>query len=421
MTLLFERSATSARIERLVVVNDLSLAKGGASGMALLSAKIMRSRGIPVTILTGDDGQNAELTALGIDIVALGRRRLRDGRSAAVLVEGLYNRAAFTMVADWIAANDTTRTVYHLHGWMQILSPAVFKALRPVRDRLILSAHDFFLVCPNGAFAFLKTGKPCTLTPLGAACLVAQCDRSNYAEKLWRVARQAIQRHFYQPDRSPPVLAVHAAMIPLLLRGGIPHAAVSALPNPVIAYSDQRIPAERNHELLFVGRLEHSKGPDLALAAARAAGLRLRVVGDGTMRANLEQRYPEMIFAGAQPPGAIGKLAASARLLLMPSRYPEPFGLVAVEALWSGIPVVLPSTACLADEVTTIGAGVSYAGHNVEAIAAILRSLAMDDARVAQMSIAGFERTGGLALSPDIWGDRLIAIYGARLDATAKR
>jgi hypothetical protein len=38
-------------------------------------------------------------------------------------------------VAAWIAQHDTPRTVYHLHGWLQILSPAVLHAAAPVRDR----------------------------------------------------------------------------------------------------------------------------------------------------------------------------------------------------------------------------------------------------------------------------------------------
>ena len=78
------------------------------------------------------------------------------------------------MVRAFIAAHDTPGTVYHLHGWSQILSPAIFAALAPVRARLILSAHDFFLVCPNGAYADMTSGAPCTHAPLGLSCVTAR-------------------------------------------------------------------------------------------------------------------------------------------------------------------------------------------------------------------------------------------------------
>jgi glycosyltransferase involved in cell wall biosynthesis len=86
------------------------------------------------------------------------------------------------------------------------------------------------------------------------------------------VVRQVIQRHYQQPEGSPPVLAVHAAMAPFLQRGGIPSDAIVTLPNPVRAWCNYKVAAQDNRDLLFVGRVEATKGPDLALAAARAAG-----------------------------------------------------------------------------------------------------------------------------------------------------
>lgn len=257
-------------IDRIVVINDLSQPKGGATGLALDSIRSFRSGGYPVTLLCGDEGANAELADLGTKIVGMGGHRLREGKGMRALATGIYNPAARAMIARWIAAHDTPGTVYHLHGWSQILSPAVFAALRPVRHRLVISAHDFFLGCPNGAFADLRTGAPCRRSPLSPSCLLANCDRRSRAEKAWRIARFAVQRHLYDPAHSPPVLAIHAAMQPLLRRAGIPGTAISVLPNPVVPYSTARIPAEVNRDVLFVGRLEETKGPDLAAEAARA-------------------------------------------------------------------------------------------------------------------------------------------------------
>ena len=404
----------SPALTQIVVVNDLSHPMGGASALAVASARSFAVRGYRVAMLAGDD-PDPSLAEAGIAVTALGQARLL-GRAGA-LVDGLWNRAAARMIRQWIAANDTPGTVYHLHGWSQILSPAVFAALAPVRARLVISAHDFFLACPNGAFTNFATGAACPHTALSRACLAEACDRRGRTHKLWRAVRYGVQRLAYQPHSSPPVLAIHAAMGPMLARAGIPPEAIHPLPNPVAPFSPARITAERNREVLFVGRIEATKGADLALAAARRAGMPIRLVGDGALRASLAAEYPEALFVGRLPPSDIGALAQSARVLVMPSRYPEPYGLVAMEAALAGLPVILPPSALLASDLVEAGAALAVDPRDTPAFAGALAALASDDSCVTEMSHAAFTRTAHLALSHNAWIDRLLAHYSARLTA----
>ena len=405
----------TAALRQIVVINDLSHPMGGASALAVASARSFAARGYRVAMLAGDTPDPA-LAAAGIAVTALGQARLL-GRAGA-LIDGLWNRAAHRMIRRWITEHDTPGTVYHLHGWSQILSPAVFAALAPVRGRLVISAHDFFLACPNGAFTNFATGAACPHTALSRPCLAEACDRRGHAHKLWRAARYGLQRLAYQPQSSPPVLAIHAGMRPMLARAGIPADMIHPLPNPVVPFSPSRIAAERNREVLFVGRIEATKGADLALAAARRAGMPIRLVGDGALRVSLAAQYPEALFAGRLPPAEIGALAQTARVLVMPSRYPEPYGLVAMEAALAGLPVILPPTALLAPDLVEAGAGLAVDPRDTAAFAGALAALAADDARVAAMSHAAFTRTAHLALSHDGWIDRLLAQYESRLDET---
>jgi hypothetical protein len=48
-------------IDHIVVINDLSVPKGGATALALASASAFRARGYRVTFVTGDDGDNPAL------------------------------------------------------------------------------------------------------------------------------------------------------------------------------------------------------------------------------------------------------------------------------------------------------------------------------------------------------------------------
>jgi glycosyltransferase involved in cell wall biosynthesis len=100
---------------------------------------------------------------------------------------------------------------------------------------------------------------------------------------------------------------------------------------------------------LFLGRLSPCKGPDAAVEAALGAGVPLRLAGsvhaaDATpgWAASLERALarPGVLHVG--PVGGARKTAllGAARALLMPIRWDEPFGLVMIEAMLSGTPVV---------------------------------------------------------------------------------
>ncbi|MDO1528835.1 glycosyltransferase family 4 protein [Fulvimonas sp. R45] len=103
--------------------------------------------------------------------------------------------------------------------------------------------------------------------------------------------------------------------------------------------------------VVFLGRLTFQKGPDHFLrAAAGVARLdpaaRFLVCGSGDMLDALKAQAHDLgiagkvDFRGFLAPGAVDRLLARSSLLVMPS-VSEPFGLVALEALRAGTPVVL--------------------------------------------------------------------------------
>jgi glycogen(starch) synthase len=130
------------------------------------------------------------------------------------------------------------------------------------------------------------------------------------------------------------------------------------VPSHVIgsAYSDALFPttersSSRAKDILFVGRLIEDKGAsDLvaALEQLRARGMKLSasIIGDGAERQAIERRLDQsklrssVAMLGSQPPEETAQAMREHRILVVPSRWEEPFGIVALEGIASGCVVV---------------------------------------------------------------------------------
>jgi glycosyltransferase involved in cell wall biosynthesis len=150
---------------------------------------------------------------------------------------------------------------------------------------------------------------------------------------------------FYaQHGHKAALVAISAAQIASAPAGLNPIATIS---NPI----DVGAWPLREHKqdyLLWIGRFTAEKGPHRAIAAARAAGVPLVLAGviqpgqqpffDREIAPHLDG--DRVRFAGEVTGAAKLSLFADARALLMPIRWNEPFGMVMVEALACGTPVI---------------------------------------------------------------------------------
>jgi len=138
-----------------------------------------------------------------------------------------------------------------------------------------------------------------------------------------------------------------------------------------------------------MGRHVPEKGFDLAIEAlARVLGripdARLMIVGDGPARASLERRASDLGVAGRTeflgwvPPDEVPDVLDRSTIMLVPSRWEEPFGLVAVEAALAGRPVVATRTGGLSEVVLDGRTGIVVPVDDVEAMADAMMQLLGD-------------------------------------------
>ena len=138
---------------------------------------------------------------------------------------------------------------------------------------------------------------------------------------------------------------------------------------------------DHNPTILFLGRLIPKKGVDVLIRAFRSvrdqSPANLVIAGDGTIRNELEQltaklKLSEHVhFIGFVQPECVTNLYAASDIFVLPSS--ETWGVVVIEAVASGLPVIVSNkVGCHPDVVTNSTIGEVFEFGNEQSLATIL-------------------------------------------------
>jgi len=355
------------------------------------------------------------LAAAGCDLGVYAEHGATDRGIAAEVPDA----PVFSTVAD---ALRWTPDVVYSHGLADPADEAELAARLPT----VLYAHNYHGTCASGTKCHARAGfAPCTRT-LGPGCLAAYlprgCGGRNPLTMLRLYRTERARRRTLPCYRAVLVASRH--MRAEYLRHGVPDPRVVPLFPPGID-PDPNPPAPRTAtgRVLFVGRITRLKGlPHLIAAlpaAAAALGRRLTLVvaGDGPDRGAAEAAAR----AAGVPAEFLGWVGADRReaetrtadVLAVPSVWPEPFGLVGVEAGCVGLPAVGYAAGGIPDWLEPGVTGESAPADPPDPkqlAAALVRALA-DDARRHRLAVGAWE--AARRLTPEAHLRELVPVFEA--------
>ena len=198
-------------------------------------------------------------------------------------------------------------------------------------------------------------------------------------------------------DRVPVIAISHAQCDPA------PHLPIARVIHHGIDADDFPFGDGGDGHAVFLGRMSPDKGPHRAIAAARKAGVPLVMVGK--MREAWEIQYfhsevepllsDDVRYLGEVPHDEKVRLLTGARAMLFPIRWNEPFGLVMLEAMACGTPVLaFPEGA--APEVVADGE-TGFLCADEAAMAEALTRVDSIDRRACRAAVEGYFSTGRMA------------------------
>jgi glycosyltransferase involved in cell wall biosynthesis len=373
---------------------------GGVAAHVQASARLLAERGLGVTVVAAK--VDPDLHVPGVTV----------HRSTALF------RAHAPIDARLAAAASASPDVIHLH---QLDDPDVVAALR-LKAPVVVSAHGY-TACTAGVHYF-RPGQECA-RPHGPGCVpnlaLRGCAHVRNPRPLPPSYRQTTRA--LAALRGADLAVAYSSVVERHLAvNGVTRSAVIPLfatlaphpPHESHGPADGRTP----RRVVFAGRVVKPKGLGVLIRAMRAVDAELVVCGEGMQltamrrlarRVGVERRVR---FRGWLHPAQLAQELANTSVVAIPSLWPEPFGLVGIEALAASRPVIASLTGGIPDWLEDGVTGFGVQPGDVRALARALDELLADPARQNEMGTAGSKMVAA-RFSPARHVEALLEAYRA--------
>jgi glycosyltransferase involved in cell wall biosynthesis len=387
-------------LQRVLLVHDYAGSRGGAELVIQDLRASLRSRGIDARLLASTADAFEQDTAPDYPF----RGSTGTFRSLRETINPDAVRVARRVIREFAPQ------VVHLGMLLTQASPAILPVFR---GRAVLwMPNEFRPICPKGT-RFLPDGRPCS-HPVGLACLQEGCLRIRGLAP--RLVQLSLLRRWQGIVKS--VVSPSRAFADVLERHGVPVDAV--VPHGVTVPPFRRRP--RGELLLgFAGRLVPEKGVHVLLDALaqlppHLSRVRLWIAGEGPARDMLEDRTRRLgladrvEFLGHVPREELQRRFDAVTVQVVPSLWLEPYGLVTVEAMARGTPVVASAVGATPELIEDGRTGYLVPPDDPAALGRRLADVLGDPAGWERVAEAAWRVASG-TFAMDRVTDRLIALY----------
>jgi glycosyltransferase involved in cell wall biosynthesis len=289
--------------------------------------------------------------------------------------------------------SDFRPDLVHFHNTFPLVSPSAYYACQAAGVAVVQTLHNYRLGCPKATL--YRDGRVCE-DCLGKRFAwpgtVHGCYHGSRATSavlgVMLASHHLIGTWHRQVDR---YIALSQFQRSRLIAAGLPAARIAVKGN----FVDPDPSASQHHlpYMVYAGRLVAEKGVHTLLEAWRQlkGAVPLKIVGDGPLASTVAEAARAVAgveWLGPRPASEVHELFGNATAVIVPSEWPEPFGLVTIEAFAKGTPVIAARAGALSEMVDDGCTGLLFRPGAPEQLAESVAWAAAHPKEVAEMGRA---------------------------------
>ncbi|MEI6437346.1 MAG: glycosyltransferase family 4 protein [Candidatus Omnitrophota bacterium] len=326
----------------------------------------------------------------------------------------LYSREARQKIDRLIA--DFKPDVAHLHNIYHQISPSILHSLKKAGVPVVMTLHDFKAVCAN--YYMIDRGKMCQACQGGRyyKCAVRGCVKESRLKSLPNTLEMYVHHtllHIY--DLVDVFISPSQFLKDKITEMGF-KGRIEVLPNFVDAADFTPSYGGQERSIVFVGRMSYEKGIKTLLNAVKGLDITLKMIGDGPLRAELEEKVKSegisnVRFLGYLKGDVLKSEIQKSLFAVLPSECYENNPVSVMEAFALGKPVVGSRMGGIPELVKDGETGYTFTSFQAAELTDVIKRLANDPAGIERMGKAG-RRLVEENYSADKHYNGLIGIYG---------
>lgn len=235
--------------------------------------------------------------------------------------------------------------IVHLNNFAHQISPSILHILKKYNIPSVITLRDYKLVCP--VYSMLCKDTICEKCKGGEYyhCLLNKCTKNSYTKSLVNTIEMYLHHKILRIyDQIDIIIATSQFIKEKHIEMGLRNKIV-CLPNFIDV--EEWLPEYQTPEktIVYFGRLSAEKGLLTLLEAVKDIDVQLKIIGDGPIKQQLEQkvsseRINNVVFMGYKPAEEIRNEISSSMAAVLPSEWYEAFGRTVIESFALGKPVI---------------------------------------------------------------------------------
>ena len=347
-----------------------------------------------------------EVRFLASNSAEIGNRRFGKFRS---FFSGVYSSSSRKRWRRFLS--EDMPDVVHVHNLYPLISPSILCECGESRIPVVMTVHNFRLVCPNGLL--FSNGKPCDKCLGGREywCVLKNCEKDIFKSTGYALRNYVARKKRWFIDNVTLFIALTEFQRRILVSEGFPSERIDVIPNMADLSPPDTSPPMGDY-VAYVGRVSPEKGIRTLLEAARLCpDIPFRFAGAvDSMPGDVSRASPNCTFLGKLPRTELNSFYASARFLVLPSICYEGFPLSLVEAMSQSKAVICSRMGGLPEIVEEEVTGRLFEPGNSMELADIIRYLWSRTEMVRTMGLAGKDKVLR-EYSEEIYFSKLMKVY----------